>query len=100
MSISIGEQVFEGPFVNAQELKNDPGVFAVIVAKGDKGSLIDIGESNSVGECVACHPDQARWQAFSSEGQICYAVLFTPELDEQERKSIELDIRRKFAENG
>jgi hypothetical protein len=76
---------------------NDPGIFAVIVASGDRGSLIDLGESENVGECVERHPNKSRWKEFSSEGKLCYVVLYTPVLSQDERRSLEQEIRRQYS---
>lgn len=97
MSITIAEHVFEGPYASTRELMNDPGIFAVIVASGDKGSLIDVGESNNVGECIETHPDKPRWNQFSTEGILCFAVLYTPASSPSERRSLEKKIRGKYS---
>ena len=97
MSIIIGEHVFDGPFQSTQELANDPGVFAVIVANGDSGTLIDVGESSGICDRVLSHPDRPKWQTFSSAGTICYAVLYTPTLNQIERKTIEKSIRTQYS---
>ena len=96
MSMTIGNHVFDGPYTTTEDLMNDPGVFAVIVAKGNIGSLIDVGESNNVGECVENHRSKVRWNKFASAGTLCFAVLYTPGFDQAERSSIEQDIRAQY----
>jgi hypothetical protein len=98
MPITIGKHVFDGPYKTTKELTKDPGIFAVVVAKGEIGSLIEIGESNNVVECVENHPDRSRWHRFSSGGVLCYAVLYTPILSQAERHSIEQEIREFYSE--
>jgi hypothetical protein len=97
MSITIGEHVFDGPYTNAGELDNAPGVFAVIVANGDRGALIDVGQSEDINECVASHPKKTRWREFSNKGTLCYAVLYTPAFSRDERDSIQRDIREQYS---
>ncbi|MBU0984486.1 MAG: hypothetical protein KKA42_11485 [candidate division Zixibacteria bacterium] len=97
MSITIADHVFEGPYTSTKELMNDPGVFAVIVANGDKGALIDVGESSNVGECVENHPDKSRWHQFSTEGKLCFAVLYIPASSPSERHTIEQQIRSQYS---
>jgi hypothetical protein len=97
MSITIGKHVFEGPYRSTQDLTNDPGIFAVIAAQGERGSLIDVGESSEIGTCVQSHPNKNRWDQFSSEQRIYYAVLYTPSLDQPERRSIEHEIRKQYS---
>lgn len=99
MSIKIGEHVFDGPFTTTKDLMNDPGVFAVIVAKNDKGTLIDVGESNNVGECIESHKSRARWDKFAATGKLCFAVLYTPSFDQAERSSIEQEIRSQYEQD-
>jgi hypothetical protein len=99
MSIKIGGHVFDGPFTTTKDLMNDPGVFAVIVAKDDRGTLIDVGESNNVGECIETHKSRTKWSEFASTGKLCFAVLYTPSFDEAERSSIEQEIRSHFEQD-
>lgn len=75
---------------------NDPGVFAVIVAKDERGTLIDVGESNNVRECVESHKSKTRWNKFAYTGTLCFAVLYTPGFGQAERASIEQDIRSRY----
>jgi hypothetical protein len=99
MSITIGEHVFDGPYTTTKDLMNDPGVFAVIVAEGDRGILIDVGESNNVGECIEANKNKARWDTLASNGRLCFAVLYTPSFDQTERSSIEQGIRDQYGQN-
>jgi hypothetical protein len=97
MSITIANHVFEGPYRSTRDLTNDPGIFAVIAAKGDRGSLIDVGESDEIGTCVQSHPNKNRWEQFSPEQIISYAVLYTPSLGQPERRAIEQEIRKQYS---
>lgn len=96
MSITIGNHVFDGPFAVTKELMNDPGVFAVIVAKNNRGTLIDVGESNNIRESVETNKSSARGNKFASSGNLCFAAMYTPSFDKAERASIEQDIRAQY----
>ena len=99
MSITIGDHVFDGPYTTTKDLMNDPGVFAVIVAKDERGTLIDVGESNNIRECVKTHKSSTRWNRFASTGRLCFAVLYTPLFDQAERSSIEQEIRAQYEQD-
>ena len=96
MSIKIGDHVFDGPFTITKDLLNDPGVFAVIVAKDKRGALIDVGESNKIRECVESHQNKIGWNKSASSGTLCFAVLYTPQSSQAERISIEQNLRTQF----
>ncbi|MDF1543824.1 MAG: hypothetical protein P1R58_01835 [bacterium] len=100
MSITIGKHKFDGPYTITKDIMNDPGIFAVIVANGDRGALIDVGESNNIRECVEIHGSNTRWKKFASTGTLCFAVLYTPSYDQVERNSIEQDIRSLYESNA
>lgn len=99
MSIKIGDHIFDGPLTDTRELMNDPGVFAVIVAKQDRGSLIDVGESSDVRRGVESHESRSRWSEVATVGTLCYAVMYTPELGPAERSEIEQSIRAQYEKN-
>jgi hypothetical protein len=79
---------------------NNPGVFAVIVAKDEKGILIDIGEASDVRVQVENHRSQGRWNKLASAGTLCFAALYTPGLDQADRSSIEQGIRSQYDNSG
>jgi hypothetical protein len=96
MSIKISDYVFDGPYTSTKDLMNDPGVFAVIVAREKKGTLIDIGESNNIKESVESHENKPRWEKIASFGTLCFATLYTPHHNRTERSSIEQNIRNQY----
>lgn len=96
MSIRIGEHVFDGPYITSKDLLSNAGVFAVIVVSEGKGALIDVSESDNVRECVENHPNRARWSNYTSAGKLCFAALYTPDVSQADRHSIEQGIRQHY----
>ncbi|MEA1980697.1 MAG: hypothetical protein U9N54_06965 [candidate division Zixibacteria bacterium] len=99
MSITINEHVFDGPYTTTKDLMDDPGVFAVIIAKEEKGTLIDVGESNNIRKGIESHKNRVKWDRFTSAGTLCFAALYTPDFNQTERASIEQDIRAQYEKN-
>lgn len=96
MSIKLGEHVFDGPFTSTKDLNCESGIFGVIIANQESGSLIDLGETDNIRKCIENHMNKPKWNGLTSEGTICYAVLYTPEFNKQERSHIEQEIRDFF----
>lgn len=52
MTVLIGSWEFEGPFISPRDLKNEPGLYAVLAGKGNNVELVTLDESRSVRTAV------------------------------------------------
>ncbi|MFK7825711.1 MAG: hypothetical protein AB8G05_16280 [Oligoflexales bacterium] len=93
MAIAINEFDFDGPYADHSNLKTKPGIYAVMVWKGNYWRLLDVGESQNVVEKLGNHERQGEWFLYSKNKDRAYAAFY--EEDESKRKEIEGAIRTK-----
>jgi hypothetical protein len=98
MAIQIEDYTFEGPYARVEELKERPGVYAVLcLMNNQKHFLVDVSESDNVRQSIETHDRKECWLE-NCKGNILVAVLYTKEMDQRGRKDIENFIRsREFA---
>ena len=92
VSITVGRFAFDGPYTHLVQLRDDPGVYAILDAVAGQYLVLDIGESIQVRTRVAYHDRQACWR-IHQRGQLVVAVLYTGYSD---RYPIEQELRREF----
>ena len=95
MSITIGNYVFDGPFLNVESLKDWPGVYAILCCSTYSWEVIDIGESFNVKTRVSSHDRKDCWEHHCGN-TIKYAVYYTSPIDQAGRKIIEQELRRRY----
>jgi hypothetical protein len=98
MSVRIGRFDFEGPFDSPENLKSDPGVYAVISTFRGRSSVLDVGEGGNVRESVTTSDRHNHWLDVSRNqgGELLFAANYTPGLEGKSRKLIEQEIRTQF----
>ena len=94
--INIGRYRFGGPLNGKHLLKDAAGVYAVLDHRGSEMSVLDIGESRTVRSRVENHDRDSCWR-YNARGRVCYAALYMPGSNPQQRRSIEAELRRQFA---
>ncbi len=81
MGVVIEDSLFEGPFMNVEELGMRSGVFFV----ARRGRILQIGDTktirNSLAEWLPHNPPMQPYE-------VCVFVHYTPSLDETERKRL------------
>ena len=96
MAIRIGSYNFEGPYMNTSDLYDRAGVYAILTLTwAGNYEVVDIGESATVRSRVETHDRQPCWQRNAKQGLYC-AVLYTPHLQDDGRRSIEQSLRDQF----
>ena len=68
------------------------GVYVIWCKDGDKWTVLDVGESDNVRDRVSDHDRADCWEQ-NCTGTIYYAATYTPDLNEDERRVIEQEIR-------
>lgn len=83
----------ERPYLHTSNLHDRSGVYAVIDKRRDGiNYVIDVGESANVKTRFETH-DRADCWARNQYGTLTVAVLYTPHLQQAERRAIEQEIR-------
>jgi hypothetical protein len=96
MTAQVGGYAFEGPYTSNDDLKDEPGLYAVVCqSAGNTFALIDVGESAMVKKAVENHTRKESWTSYCRTGQ-AVAVFYTPDLQEAQRQSIEQEIRKRM----
>jgi hypothetical protein len=95
MSIQIKDYSFEGLYSSPSHLEEKPGVFVVLCQKYEKNEIVDIGESENVKSRVEDNERSSCWIR-NCESRLAYAVLYTSDLTEKERKDISYELRDEY----
>lgn len=95
MSILIADYQFEGPFRSFHDIKDRPGVYAILCIL-EKGGfyVVDIGEGAELRKKIGTHSRKECWVE-NCKGSLSVAVLYTPDLDQPGRTDIEKMIRAR-----
>jgi len=96
MSVLIGKYTFCGVYRSTDELDNYSGVYAILNEKGGKVSIIDAGESTKVRTSIEKHGRERCWNE-NRKGALAFAVYWTSNRDQEERRAIEQEIRGQYS---
>lgn len=93
VSINIADYIFEGPFHLLNDLKDLPGVYAVLcIMEKNAYFVVDTGEAGEVKKMIETHERKECWNEHC-KGSLSVAVLYTPDLEREGRSDIEKMIR-------
>jgi hypothetical protein len=95
MPIKINDLEFYGPVRSTDELQDDPGIYAILGEIDQKYYIIDVGESETVKTRTEGHDRKDCWGR-KSRGDVFYAALYMPDKQQDERSSIEEEIRNRY----
>jgi hypothetical protein len=97
MNIPIARWQFEGSYSQTSNLYDRSGVYAILDRRRDGNYyVIDVGESATVKTRVETH-DRADCWARNQQGTLAVAVLYTPNLQQPGRRTIEQVLRSQYA---
>jgi hypothetical protein len=96
MSIMIANYEFEGPFHSLDKIKNQSGVFGVILQTQNELFLLDAGESEKVKSKIESHERKNIWEKYSSQGKLLYTTCYVEADDDKDRKKILNEINKIY----
>lgn len=96
MSLQLCGYVFPGPFDNTRSLVDRSGVYVIVDKRYDGYHVIDVGESHAVKARIENHERKSCWSS-NSLGTLAVFVLYTPNLQQTGRISIEKMIRQAYS---
>jgi len=79
MTVSIGSWEFEGPFGNLDELRDEPGLVAILTGRNDEYELIEMEESESVKTFIDSH-GKYNFRGENSDEDLAVAVYYCSDL--------------------
>jgi hypothetical protein len=94
MSFKVGGHSFTGryPVDETDEVKDWPGLYAVLCRRGNRHYLVDVGESNNLKLELERNGRRELWSQHCS-GTLVVSVYYTLDMEHSERARIERKIR-------
>ena len=98
MSIIIGQVEFEGPFSQALDIEEQPGIFGILCQTGEEFELIDLDESHNVRDCLISqeYSNNMLFYAETCRGTLLAIVHYTPQLTCAQRAELKYDLLSEF----
>ena len=96
MSFKIADYSFMGayPIDGTDDIKDWPGLYAVLCRRNNKHFLVDVGETNSLRSELEESNRREMWEQNCS-GDLVVVVKYTMEMHQTERSRMEHKIRRR-----
>lgn len=98
MAIVIGPIEFEGPYSDSSQLKEEPGLYALLCESKGEFELIELEEASCVKHCLEAEEytsNKQFWQEMSSS-KLQAAVHYTPQLSREQRQAMKLSLMQEF----
>jgi len=95
MSLEVGKYTFEGPYRSTERLQEKSGIYLILCETSAKYHPVDVGEAGGVKSRVENHDRKACWTR-NCRSSLVVAVLYTPHLQQPDRRQIEREVRNMF----
>ena len=96
MSISIGKYEFDGPFKSIDELKEKPGLYAVLRFEHDEYKLVHVAQAHNIKERIELSPITDT----SAGGTVVLAACYTPKCGRRERTTMVEHIHGEYIQES
>jgi len=98
MGIVIGPIEFEGPYADANNLKAEPGIYAILSESKGELELVELDEAHSLRNCLDTeeYTSNMRFWMETSQSNLVAAVHYTPELSRDERRNMKMRLMQEF----
>lgn len=95
MTVLIGSWEFEGPFEKHEDLRCEPGIYVILTQTGEDHELIEIDESESVGDALK---DRTRLKLFGQAAtqNLSAAVYYCSDLTRALRQGLIEELFKEF----
>ncbi len=94
MSVLIGSWEFEGPYNQISDLRNEPGILAVLARENDELELIHMDESESVKDYMKVQTDSEK--KLSHYDSLETAVYYCSDLNATLRQGLINKLMKEF----
>ena len=96
MSFKVGGHSFTGRYAlyETDEIKDWPGLYAILCRRGRRHYLVDIGESDNVKSALEDNDREHLWYQYCT-GVLVVTVYYTMDTEQSERARIERKIRNR-----
>lgn len=98
MGIVIGPIEFEGPYADAADLREEPGLYAILCRNKGEFELVELDEAHCVRHCLDAdeYTSNIRFFQETSDSNVVAAVHYTPELSKEQRRSMKMRLLKEF----
>ncbi len=102
VKVSIGNLLFDGPFVNAQDIRPEPGLYAIVCRVDQHVELVDLDESSCLSNCLDNDEYSSNLLFYSenSSTDLMAAVYYTGSLSQKERLELKYDLIAELTEKS
>ncbi|MFQ5630814.1 MAG: hypothetical protein ACE5I1_18740 [bacterium] len=94
--IFLGNYAFDGPHRSIDDVKDFPGVFAIVCERDEKFQLLDVDESDAVRSSIESHAREDCWEENCEDGELAYLAYYTGRLPKSKRQDIVREIRSQY----
>jgi hypothetical protein len=96
MGFKVGGYSFSGRYSidKTDEIKDLPGLYAILCRRGRRHYLVDVGGSDTLGSELEGHDRRKMW-ARNCSGSLVVTVKYTLDLEKLERAQMEKKIRKQ-----
>jgi hypothetical protein len=96
MSFKVGGYSFTGRFAmdEINEIKDLPGLYAILCRRGKRHYLVDVGESNELRSELEKNGKKELWDQHCS-GTLVVSIYYTDGLERSDRVEMERKIKRR-----
>lgn len=90
MSILIGKLEFEGPYVEQENIREEPGLFGIICEVDGEMELIELDETDCLRHCLTAdeYVNNIHFYNETCRGRLSAAVHYTTDLTSKERREL------------
>lgn len=95
MSLEIANFEFEGPLVNRQGVRKQPGLYAILSFANQRYELVEMGESSDLQSSLVDEEKLESWQD-KSIGMLTFSVHYSPKAKKSRRQEMVMQILKNF----
>lgn len=96
MSIKIANYEFDGPYQSLDKIKNQPGLYAIILQTEKNNFLLDLGESENIKSKIESHERKNLWEKYATQGNLVYSTCYVEDDNKKEREKIIDEINKVY----
>jgi hypothetical protein len=96
VKIIVGGYEFDGPFESTALTYSEPGLFAILIKKGNNYMVLDVDETSQMKPHIENHSRHPCWEEFAGIHPVLYAAMYTPGIDRDQRRKTVDEIRTKL----
>lgn len=95
MGINISNQLFQGPFTDLSQVREQGGIYVILGLQQDRRyRVLDVGQAGGLKSRLSYHDRKDQWSRHNLP--LSVAVLYTPNWTEAQRCAFEKQVRTTY----